>query len=262
MLRNYIRVALRNLRKNKIYSLINIAGLAVGLSVFWLMALYIGDELSYDRASVNADRIYRVAQSGNWSGGSFKLAITPAPFAPALQKDYPEIEAAARIDAEGGGTLVYGDKKIEQGDMLMADNAFLTVFRFPFLYGDAANALATPNSIVLTRSLAEKLFGQAEDALDKTVQIENQGPNQVTGVIDDQPENAHLHFSALRSMPPPATDNWVGSYLYTYILLRKDADISRLRAGLPGFFDRYLKQRMGRGAQYRMELQQIGRAHV
>lgn len=262
MLRNYIRVALRNLRKNKIYSLINIAGLAVGLSVFWLMALYIGDELSYDRASVNADRIYRVAQSGNWSGGSFKLAITPAPFAPALQKDYPEIEAAARIDAEGGGTLVYGDKKIEQGDMLMADNAFLTVFRFPFLYGDAANALATPNSIVLTRSLAEKLFGQAEDALDKTVQIENQGPNQVTGVIDDQPENAHLHFSALRSMPPPATDNWVGSYLYTYILLRKDADISRLRTGLPGFFDRYLKQRMGRGAQYRMELQPLTWIHL
>ena len=262
MLRNYIRVALRNLRKNKIYSLINIAGLAVGLSVFWLMALYIGDELSYDRASVNADRIYRVAQSGNWSGGSFKLAITPAPFAPALQKDYPEIEAAARIDAEGGGTLVYGDKKIEQGDMLMADNAFLTVFRFPFLYGDAANALATPNSIVLTRSLAEKLFGHAEDALDKTVQIENQGPNQVTGVIDDQPENAHLHFSALRSMPPPATDNWVGSYLYTYILLRKDADISRLRAGLPGFFDRYLKQRMGQGAQYRMELQPLTWIHL
>ena len=262
MLRNYIRVALRNLRKNKIYSLINIAGLAVGLSVFWLMALYIGDELSYDRASVNADRIYRVAQSGNWSGGSFKLAITPAPFAPALQKDYPEIEAAARIDAEGGGTLVYGDKKIEQGDMLMADNAFLTVFRFPFLYGDAANALATPNSIVLTRSLAEKLFGHAEDALDKTVQIENQGPNQVTGVIDDQPENAHLHFSALRSVPPPATDNWVGSYLYTYILLRKDADISRLRAGLPGFFDRYLKQRMGQGAQYRMELQPLTWIHL
>jgi putative ABC transport system permease protein len=262
MLRNYIRVALRNLRKNKIYSLINIAGLAVGLSIFWLMALYIGDELSYDRASVNADRIYRVAQSGSWSGGSFKLAITPAPFAPALQKDYPEIEAAARIDAEGGGTLVYGDKKIEQGDMLMADSSFLTVFRFPFLYGDAANALAAPNSIVLTKSLAEKLFGRAEDALDKTVQIENQGPNQVTGVIDDQPENAHLHFSALRSMPVLATDNWLGSYLYTYILLRKEADISRLEARLPGFFDRYLKQPMGKGAQYRMELQPLTWIHL
>jgi putative ABC transport system permease protein len=262
MLRNYIRVALRNLRKNKVYSLINIAGLAVGLSVFWLMALYIADELSYDRASVNADRIYRVAQSGVWSGGSFKLAITPPPFAPALQRDYPEIEAAARIDAEGGGTLVYGDKRIEEGNMLMADNAFLTVFRFPFLYGDATNALAIPNSIVLTRSLAEKLFGRAEDAIDKTVQIEHQGPGMVTGVIDDQPENAHLHFAALRSMPPLPNDNWTGSNLYTYILLRKDADVSRLEARLPGFFDRYLKQAMGKGAQYRMELQPLTWIHL
>jgi putative ABC transport system permease protein len=262
MLRNYIRVALRNLRKNKVYSLINIAGLAVGLSVFWLMALYIADELSYDRASVNADRIYRVAQSGVWSGGSFKLAITPPPFAPALQKDYPEIEAAARIDAEGGGTLVYGDKRIEEGNMLMADNAFLTVFRFPFLYGDATNALATPNSIVLTRSLAEKLFGRAEDAIDKTVQVEHQGPGMVTGVIDDQPENAHLHFAALRSMPPLPNDNWTGSNLYTYILLRKNADVTRLEARLPGFFDRYLKQAMGKGAQYRMELQPLTWIHL
>ncbi len=262
MFRSYIRIAVRNLRKNKIYSLINIAGLAVGMSVFWLMALYIADELSYDRASVNADRIYRVAQSGSWSGGSFNLAITPPPFAPALQKDYPEIEAAARIDAEGGGTLVYGDKKIEAGNMLFADSSFLTIFSFPFLYGDAANALATPNSIVLTRSLAERLFGRAEDALDKTVQIEHQAPTMVTGVIDDQPENAHLHFAALRSMPPLPTDNWMGSYLYTYILLRKDADVNRLEARLPGFFDRYLKQAMGKGAQYRMELQPLTWIHL
>jgi len=262
MLRNYIRVALRNLRKNKLYSLINIAGLAVGLSVFWLMALYIGDELSYDRASVNADRIYRVAQSGSWSGGSFKLAITPPPFAPALQKDYPEIEAAARIDVEGGGTLVYGDKTIEEGNILFADSSLLTIFRYPFLYGDATNALSTPNSIVLTKSLAEKLFGRAEDALDKTIQIEHQGPTQVTGVVDDQPENSHLHFNALRSMPPLPTDNWLGSYLYTYILLRKDADVSRLEARLPGFYDRYLKQPMGKGAQYRMELQPLTWIHL
>src|ERR1700733_13781504 len=97
MLKSYLRVAWRNLQKNKVYSVINIAGLAIGLSIFWLMALYIADELSYDRASVNSDRIYRVTHSGAWSGGSFKLAVTPALFGPALQKDYPEIEAAARI---------------------------------------------------------------------------------------------------------------------------------------------------------------------
>src|SRR6201986_5382848 len=112
MLKSYIRIALRNLRKNKIYSVINIAGLAVGLAVFWLMGLYIADELSYDRASPNAHRIYRVVQSGTWSGGSFKLAITPPTYAPALKKDYPEIEAAARVDLNGGATLINGDRKI------------------------------------------------------------------------------------------------------------------------------------------------------
>src|SRR5580658_6640088 len=186
MLKSYLRVALRNLRKNKIYSVINIAGLAVGLAIFWLMGLYIADELSYDRASPNADHIYRVVQSGSWSGGSFKLAITPPPFAPALKKDYPEIEAAARVDMEGGATLINDGKKIEAGDIMYADNDVLTIFRYPFLYGDPNNALAKPNSIILTRTLAEKLFGNAEDALGKSLDIENDHPSLVTGIIEDQ----------------------------------------------------------------------------
>lgn len=262
MLKNYIRIALRNLRRSKIYSVINIAGLAIGLAVFWLMALYIADELSYDRASPNANRIYRVVQSGNWSGGSFKLAITPAPFAPALKKDYPEIEAATRIDPEGGATLIYGDKKIEAGDMLYTDSSFLTIFRPTFLYGDPTSALSAPNSIVLTKTLAEKLFGHAEDALNKTLNIENDQPELVTGVIEDQPANTHLHFSGLRTMPPPNTDNWLGSYLYTYILLHKDADVKKLESRLPGFFHRYLRSAMGKGATYKMDLQPLTWIHL
>jgi putative ABC transport system permease protein len=262
MLKSYIRIALRNLRKNKIYSVINIAGLAVGLAVFWLMGLYIADELSYDRASVNADRIYRVVQSGAWSGGSFKLAITPPPFAPALKRDYPEIEAAARIDQEGGATLVNGDKKIEAGDMFFADNDFLTIFRLPFLYGDPINALARPNTIVLTRTLAEKLFGNAEDALGKNLDVEHDAPCLVTGVIEDQPENSHLHYSGLRAMPPQPNDNWLGANLYTYVLLRKDADIHNLETRLQQFFDRYLKTPMGKGATFTLGLQPLTWIHL
>jgi putative ABC transport system permease protein len=262
MLKSYLRVAWRNLQKNKVYSGINIVGLAIGLSIFWLMALYIADELSFDRASVNADRIYRVTHSGTTSGGSFKLAITPAFFGPALQKDYPEIEATARIDAEGNGTLVYGDQKIDVPDMLMADSSVLTVFQFPFLYGDPVNALSAPNSIILTRTLATKLFGRAEDALNKSVAIERDAPSLVTGIIEDQPDNSHLHFSALRSLPPQPTDNIQNSYLYTYILLRKNADVHRLEARLPQFVDRYLKTNLGKGAEYRMDLQPVTSIHL
>ncbi len=262
MLKSYFLIAWRNLRKNKVYSMINIAGLAIGLSVFWLMALYIADEWSYDRSWTNADRIYRVVHSGETPAGSFKLAITGAPFAPALKKDYGEIEESARIDAEGGGVLVYGDKKLKTDDILFADNSLLTIFRFPFLYGDPEAALSTPNSIVLTKTLAEKLFGRAEDALDKTVVFENEGPNRVTGVMEDVPTNTHLSFSALRAMPPITGENWLNSYLYTYVLLRKEASVTKLEARLPGFFDRYLKEPMGKGARYRMDLQPVTSIHL
>ncbi|HTI93791.1 MAG TPA: ABC transporter permease [Puia sp.] len=261
MIKSYFRVAWRNLRKNKVYSSINIVGLAVGLSVFWMMALYISDELSYDHQSVNSSRIYRVVHSGDWTGGYFHLAQTPAFFGPTLKNEYPEIEASARIDAEGGGTLVYGDKKIKRDDILVVDNSLLSIFRFPFLYGDAANALESPNSIVLTRSLAEKFFDKAEDALNKTIVFQNGGPCLVTGVMEDQPANSHLVFSALLSMAP-TTGHSLNSYLYTYVLLRKDANIKNLEARLPEFYDRHLKEAMGKGAQYHMDLQPLTSIHL
>ena len=233
MLHSYLLFAKRNLARNKIYSMINIAGLAIGLAVFGMMALYIADELSYDRGSVNAGRIYRLVQSGSWSGGNFKLAITSPPMGPALKKDFPEVESVVRIDAEGGGTLVYDNKKIEVRDMLFVDSSVVTVFQFPFLYGDPASALTAPHSMVMTRTLAEKLFGHAEDALNKTVVIEHDGPNQVTGVIEDQPKSSHLQFSALRTFTPPANDGWRNAYLYTYVLLREHASAERLKARLP-----------------------------
>src|SRR6202012_4175591 len=224
MLKSYIRVALRNLRKNKIYSVINIAGLAVGLAVFWLMGLYIADELSYDRAWPNADRIYRVVQSGSWSGGSFKLAITSAPYAPTLKKDYPQIEAAARVDVEGGGNLVHGEQKNDTGDMVFADSATLTIFKFPFLYGAPNTALEKPNSIVLTKTLAEKLFGNAEEALNKSIDIEHQSPSLITAIIDDAKDSTHFRPSGLRTMPQLDENGWFNSNLYTYIKLRQNAD--------------------------------------
>jgi putative ABC transport system permease protein len=262
MIKSYFRIAWRSLRKNKVYSAINIVGLAVGLAVFWLMALYIADELSYDRSWVNSKRIYRVVQSAEWAGGSFRIALTAPPFGPALKKDYAEIEETVRIDLEGGGTLLYGDKKIKAENILFADNSLLTIFRPPFLYGDAANALAKPNSIVLTKTLAEKLFGTVQAALNKIVVFQHDQPNLVTGVIEDIPANSHLSFSALRSMTPPSSDGWKDSYVYTYVLLHKEADVKSLEARMSGFFDRYLKTSMGEMKKYQLELQPISSIHL
>jgi len=261
MLRNYFKIAFRNLKKHKVFSFVNIAGLSVGLAIFWMIALYIADEMSYDRYLPNADRVYRVVHSANWDGGSFRLAVTPAPFAPTLQHDYSEIENAVRIDPEGGGNLHYGDKQLKADDIFFTDASVFSVFGYPFLAGNPAEALAKPQSIVLTKSLAEKLFGTAEDALNKTVLFDKDYPNLVTGVIKDIPANSHMVFSALRSLPAGYTDGWNNSHLHTYVLLNKNADPKKLEAKLPGFYDRYIKKEAGT-MQYKMELQPLTSIHL
>lgn len=263
MLRSYFKIAIRNAQKSKVYSLVNIGGLAIGLAVFWLIALILTDELSYDRYLPNADRIYRVVHEAEWPGGSFRLAPTAPPFAAALKKDIPGIEESARIDPEGGGTLVYQDKKIVADDILFADNSLLTIFQYPFLYGNPRTALSSPNSIVLTKSLAEKLFGRPEDALDKNLTFQNDAkPTRVTGVIEDIPANSHLTFHALRSWSLGDGGYWQNFYLYTYVLLQKNADAGKVTAALPGFADRYVKPVLGKAAQYRMELQPVTSIHL
>jgi len=262
MLRNYFTIAFRNLKKHKVFSLVNIVGLAVGLAVFWLMALYIADELSFDRWEENSSRIYRVVHSAEWPAGKFRLAPTSARFAPTLKIDYPEIEDAARIDPEGGGTILYQDKKIQAGDILFADNSFLTIFQPPFLQGDSRQALSTPHSIVLTRSLAEKLFGDIDNAMGRIVSFQNDDQQQqVTGIIEDIPANSHLGFSALRSMPDLSGAAWPVFNIYTYVLLRKDADPHRLEARFPAFFQRYLSPFMEK-THYHMWLQPLPSVHL
>jgi len=262
MLRNYFTIAFRNLKKHKIFSLVNIAGLAVGLAVFWLMALYVADELSFDRWEENSSRIYRVVHSAEWPAGKFRLAPTSALFAHSLKKDFSEIEEAARIDPEGGGTILYQDKKIQAGDILFADNSFLTIFQPSFLAGDSHQALSNPHSIVLTKTLAEKIFGDIDNALGKTVTFRNDDQQQqVTGVIEDMPANSHLGFSALRSMPDLSGATWPDFDKYTYVLLRKDADPRQLEARFPAFFQRYLSSFMEK-TRYHMWLQPLPSIHL
>ncbi|WP_114938016.1 ABC transporter permease [Mucilaginibacter endophyticus] len=260
MLRNYIKIAWRNLIKHKVFSFINIFGLATGIAAFWLISLYVVDEWSYDRYNLKADRIFRVVQHGTWNGGKFNLAVTSPPYAPALKNDYPEVEDAIRIDAEGGGKITYGEKQINEGGMLFTDKGFFNLFTHHFLSGDPNAALSKPQSIVLTKTLAERLFGNAADAQDKTVLIEN-SPNTVTGVIDDVPVNSQFTFNALRSLPEGYTDTWANSHIYTYVLLKNHDDFKKIQAGSNAFFNKYLKGALG-AVQFSMELQPLTSIHL
>ncbi len=261
MFRNYVKIAFRNLWKNRVYSGINVFGLAVGLATCLLITLYVADELSYDRHHKRADRIYRVVHHASWDQGNLNLAPTSAPYGPTLKQNYPEIEQAVRIVPEGGGPMQYGETKIDVGDVLFADKNLFQVFTYPFLYGDPITALSKPQSIVLTKDLAIRLFGDAAKAVGKTVLFENNFGNVVTGVIDNVPANSHLTFSGLRSLPTDFSGGWQSFNLYTYLLLREGTSSQTLTAKFPAFFERYIKPEMG-NVTYKMELQPITSIHL
>jgi len=261
MIKNYFIVAFRNLKRNKTFSIINIGGLAIGLAACWLITLYVANEMSYDNYHSKAGRIYRVAQHAIWNGGNFDFAVTPAPMGPALKNEYPEIESVVRLDVEGGATITYGEQRIQAGDMLFADSTFFNIFSFHFLYGDPNTALNKPQSIVLTKTLAKKIFGDASIALNKTVSLGNNFTNMVTGVVEDAPENSHFRFSGLRSLSPDPGSSWNNSSMYTYVLLKENASIKSLTGKLSSFFNKYMKASMGE-VNYHIEMQPLQSIHL
>lgn len=261
MLKNYFKTAFRNLVLHKSYAAINILGLAFGLAACWLIVLYVADELSYDRYHTNADRICRVVQHARWNGNDLHEAPTSAPFASALKAAFPEIQEAVRIVPEGDGVITFGDKKIHKGDIFFADKEVFDVFTWPFLYGDPATALASPQSIVLTETLAGQLFGDPQKALDQTISFENNYPNKVTGVIRDIPQHSHLRFSALRSLPADYTGNWQRFELYTYLLLKPGTKAADLEKKLPPFAAGTI-QKIMRIDDYKIGLQPLTSIHL
>ncbi|MEO6844132.1 MAG: ABC transporter permease, partial [Ginsengibacter sp.] len=225
MIETYFKTAWRNLKLNKIYAAINIGGIAIGLAAFWLIALYVADELSYDTSFTNADRICRIVQHATWPGGNMNVVPTSPPFATAFKNDFPQVEDAARIDVEGGGIIHYGEKTIKQDDICFSEDSFFKLFDYHFLYGDPNTALAQPQSIVITESLANKIFGDPSKAINQTIFF-GSDPDKVTGVIEDIPKNSHLQFSGIRSAGNEFKNtDWQNAYLYTYLLLKKGTDI-------------------------------------
>ncbi len=191
MFRNYLKTAWRQLLRHRAFSFINIAGLAVGMAVCILIFLWVWDELSFDRFHENAGRISRInllARGRMWP-------VTAIPLGPALEKDYPEIESAARY-SRTAGLLAYQDKKFEESGTY-ADPSFLTMFSFPLLKGDPGVALSSPDSILITQELAEKVFGE-DDPVGKHILLDGSADLQVTGVLQGLPANSSLRFDYVR----------------------------------------------------------------
>jgi len=190
------------------------------------------------------------------------IVPTSAPFAGAFKSTFPEVEDAARIDVEGGGVIKYASKIFKQNDICFADNSLFNLFDYHFLYGDAKTALTEPQSIVITKTLANKIFVDASKAINQTILFGSDNfPNKVTGVIDDMPQNSHLQFSGIRSFGNALNnDGWNNTYLYTYLLLKKGTDIKAFQKKMPAFEKKFAKEMSY--TQYHAELQPLTSIHL
>src|ERR1700742_2873999 len=189
MIKNYLKVALRNLWKSKGFSAINIIGLAAGLGVCLLIVVYVLDELSYDRYNVNADRIYRLDADLYFNNTQFNAGVSPRPMAPTLVKDYPEFLAMVRFNGLGDVMVKKGNNWIQDHHSVWADSTFFKVFTVPMIVGDPNTALNEPHSLVIDETTAKKYFNST-DVLGKIMELEDHHTCKITGVFRDIPKQS------------------------------------------------------------------------
>ncbi|MEM8568772.1 MAG: ABC transporter permease [Bacteroidota bacterium] len=262
MVRNYLKIGMRNMLSQKLYSAINIFGLAVGMAATILISLYVQHELSYDQYHEKADRIYRISREWlNQDGeSSLHLGHIAPPFAPLIENDFEGIvEQAVRLMSGYGPIMSAGDKKFEESGFFFADADVFKVFSWKFIQGDRKTALLEPNTLVISETVAKRFFGD-EDAMGKSLTFENFGITQdmkVTGVIEDTPKNSHFEYGMFCSFlsyenvvgTEELMQSWGSNNFSTYVLFPQGVSALQLEEGIPDFIDKHLGQnRNGEGA--------------
>ena len=245
MLKNYLKIALRHLRRHKGYAFINVAGLAVGMAVCVLIILFVRDELRYDRFHAHADHIYRVVNERHAEQGVTMRASTPPALGPTLVRVFPEVQQAVRFFDMGKTLVRRGDTQVYERNVWTADSTLFDVFSLNLVAGDPGTALDQPASLILSQSAAQRHFGM-DNPLGQTLDLSGGIEFTVTGVFEDWPEQSHIQadfiasFSTMRSFVDPARlENWIWQQFYTYILLPDAGAAASLEAKLPAFLDRY-----------------------
>lgn len=243
MIKNYFKIAFRNLIRNKAFSFINIFGLAIGLATCLIIMLFVQNELSYDRFNEKADRIVRVIFRGTVQGQKMNEANVMPPTAQTLKNDYPEVLEATRLRDYGRPRIKYGNKTYRDDAFAFVDSNFFSVFTIPFLAGDPKTALVQPNTLVITKALAKKYFGK-EDPIGKMMTfIDGNTICKITGIIDKVPDNAHFHFDlfvSMSSLPEARSTSWMQSSFYTYLVLPPGYNYKKLEAKLPQVVVKYM----------------------
>lgn len=263
MLKNYLTVTIRNLKNQRFYTFINVAGLAVGMACGLLILLFVQDERSYDQFHTNADRLYRLNKLVTPTEGETEhTAITSGLMGPTMVTTYPEVEAAVRVLPWFDAVLTQrGETRINMEDVVFADSNFFQVFDFTLLQGDPSTVLQAPSSIVLTETMAQIFFGES-NPIGQTLTGLNDLTYTVTGISADPPINSHLTYNALVSWSTTVPgqgplnfawmNRWITQVNYTYILLTPSTDVPGLEAKFGDFMQSFFPQRAG---QYHLYLQ-------
>lgn len=227
MFKSYLKVAFRNLKNQKLFSFINILGLAAGITCTILILLWVQDELSYDTFNKNGKDIYRVVENQFYAGGEiFPVAVTPGPLAQALKDNYPEVINSTRVTSRAR-ILRYGEN-IYSEELLFADSSFLKIFSFSLIEGNEETALRDPHSILLSQEMAEKYFAN-ENPIGKTILVNDKYNLEVKGVFENVPDNSHLQFNfivpfLLMKEEGTHIENWGNNTYYTYVQLLPNTD--------------------------------------
>ena len=239
MFSNYLKAAYRNLTRNKTYSFLNVMGLAVSIAAFLMISLYVLFELSYDRYHENAGRIFEVIAGDQ--------AVTPAPLAPALMDEFPEVERATRLSGSFQDLVRFKNKTFLEEQWVWADENVFDVFTFPLISGDKQTALKDPNSVVLTENMAKKYFG-SEDPMGKVIEwsgFDVKNDFIVTGVMKNIPDNSHIKadffasFKTMTNFPSFSPENfgWGNYWCHTFFLIREGSDYRVLQDKYPAFLE-------------------------
>jgi len=243
MIKNYLKIAWRNLWKQKFFSLINIMGLAVGMSGCFLIYLYVHFETHYDAFNTKADRIYRVVTDIKTPSDLLQWNATSAPVAINMQKDFPEVEAAVRVSNQSF-LVRKGNEKFQEKNSFMADSTLFKIFDFPLVYGDKNTALKEPMSIVFSQTAAKKYFGNT-NPVGQNVLLTGDAINAtVTGVMKDAPENSQIKADMIVSMSSQqkiykqSQDSlWGGFNVVSFLLLKPGSNAKALEAKFPAFIE-------------------------
>lgn len=242
MFKNYLKTTIRNLQKNKIFSFVNISGLAIGVACFILIGLYVSDELTFDSFNKNADRIFRINSHYKIGDNRFNLANSPVPLASVVKSEYPEILNTARILKQENIYIKKGDDYIKEENFFYTDSSFFDIFTINFVTGNPKTALMQPNSAVITTKAAKKFFG-SENPIGKRITLSDGKDFLITGLVKPVLHNSQIEFDFLASfstLPSSNETNWFGQFVHTFVLTRKGVTAKQLNDKIYSVTEKHL----------------------